>query len=317
MPLGVKEEPPTELDQKIDFTHPDFALTVRMENSNNGVSRYFYSDDRGRSWRGAFRLPLFGQKGVIGRTDYLVNGPDDCTRFLTASKANGREGRPFVARTTDGGRTWNFLSFIGPEPLGSAIMPSTARVSSHALVTTIRRKDGARSWIDAHGSDEDGRTWSFRSNLEPDTGEGNPPSLVRLDDGRLCLVYGVRSRPSGILARTSADDGKTGGARSPSTTTDEAMTSATSAPSSAPMATSSPSMITPTVRDPHAPSPRPSGARGRRDDFPAGNSSTSCLPPDRVLESGLWTGFERSAGRSTSKTPAGPPFRRGHFIEAG
>ena len=28
----------------------------------------------------------------------------------------GKEGRPFSARTTDGGRTWRFLSFIGPEP---------------------------------------------------------------------------------------------------------------------------------------------------------------------------------------------------------
>ncbi len=77
----------------------------------------------------------------MGRTDIIVNGPSDCLLFLTASKANGLEGRPFCARTTDGGLTWRFLSFIGPEPTGYAIMPSTVRLSPTDLVTTIRRLD--------------------------------------------------------------------------------------------------------------------------------------------------------------------------------
>ncbi len=41
------------------------------------------------------------------------------------------------------------------------------------------------------------------------TGEGNPPSLLRLADGRLCLSYGVRAKPFGIRARLSSDLGKT------------------------------------------------------------------------------------------------------------
>jgi hypothetical protein len=209
MPAGVPEERPIDLREPIDFTHPDFALTVRMENTNNGVSRYYFSNDRGKAWRGPIRLPLFGQVGVMGRTDFIVDGPGDCLLFLTASKANGREGRPFCARTTDGGLTWRFVSFIGPEPSGYAIMPSTVRVSATDLVTTIRRKDGPQSWIDAYASRDDGQTWSPLSTPEPDTGEGNPPSLVQLPDGRLCLIYGVRARPFGIRARLSGDRGKT------------------------------------------------------------------------------------------------------------
>jgi hypothetical protein len=128
---------------------------------------------------------------------------------LTASKPSGREGRPFCARTTDGGLTWRFVSFIGPEPIGYAIMPSTVRLSATDLVTTIRRKDGPKSWIDAYASHDDGRSWSLLATPEPDTGEGNPPSLVRLRDGRLCLTYGVRAQPSGIRARLSDDQGMT------------------------------------------------------------------------------------------------------------
>ncbi|WP_406694759.1 exo-alpha-sialidase [Singulisphaera sp. Ch08] len=209
MPPGLPEERPVDLREPMDLTHPDFAMTIRMENINNGMSRYYFSYDRGRSWRGPYRLPLFGQKGVMGRTDYLVNGPNDCTLFLTASKADGREGRPFCARTRDGGLTWRFVSFIGPEPSGYSIMPSTVRVSATELVTTVRRKDPPKSWIEAYTSHDDGGSWSLSSVPEPDTGEGNPPSLVTLPDGRLCLTYGVRKRPYGIHARLSTDRGAT------------------------------------------------------------------------------------------------------------
>jgi hypothetical protein len=211
MPDDLPREHPVPLDEPMDFSRPGFALTVRMENSNNGISRYYYSYDRGHSWRGPFALPLFGQPGVMGRTDYLINGPADALLFLTASKANGREGRPFCARTNDGGKTWRFVSFIGPEPEGYAIMPSTVRISPTELVTTIRLRDARRSWIDAYASLDDGRSWAFLSTPEPDTGEGNPPSLVRLPDGRLCLIYGVRARPYGIRARISEDRGRTWG----------------------------------------------------------------------------------------------------------
>jgi hypothetical protein len=79
------------------------------------------------------------------------------------------------------------------------------------LVTTIRRKDPPRSWIDAYASHDDGRSWEFLSTPEPDTGEGNPPSLLTLPDGRLCLIYGVRAKPYVIRARLSADRGKSWG----------------------------------------------------------------------------------------------------------
>lgn len=211
MPPDLPVERPAALVEPMDFTRPGFAMTVRMENTNNGTSRFYSSDDRGHTWCGPFALPLFGQPGVMGRTDYLVNGPADALLFLTASKTNSKEGRPFCARTTDGGRSWRFVAFIGPEPAGYAIMPSTVRVSPTGLVTTIRVKEGDRSWIDTYASDDDGKTWTYLNTPEPDTGEGNPPSLVRLPDGRLCLTYGVRARPYRMSARLSADRGRSWG----------------------------------------------------------------------------------------------------------
>jgi hypothetical protein len=82
------------------------------------------------------------------------------------------------------------------------------RVSASDLVTTIRRADAPKSWIDAYASRDDGRSWTFLATPEPDAGEGNPPSLMKLADGRLCLIYGYRKEPFGIRARISRDNGK-------------------------------------------------------------------------------------------------------------
>jgi hypothetical protein len=209
MPPGSPEERLADLANPVNFTHPDFAFTLRMENKDNGVSRFFFSYDRGKTWRGPFRLPLMGQQGVMARTDYIVDGPAECSLFLTASKADGHEGRPFCARTSDGGLTWRFLSFVGEAPAGYAIMPSTVRISPEALVTTVRCASPPKSWIESYTSRDNGRTWSFLGRPEPDAGEGNPPSLLRLADGRLTLIYGYRARPFGIRARTSGDLGRT------------------------------------------------------------------------------------------------------------
>ena len=53
----------------------------------------------------------------------------------------------------------------------------------------------------------------FLAKPEPDTGEGNPPSLLRLPDGRLCLIYGSRRQPLGIYARLSQRPGQDLGGR--------------------------------------------------------------------------------------------------------
>ncbi len=208
-----REKDPVECPGGMDFTDPNFAMRVRMNAGGREPSRIYYSTDRCKTWKGPYKLPMFGRQRIMARTDYLVNGKHDLMAFITASKQNGREGRVFCTRTTDGGKTWQFVSWIGPEPEGFSIMPSSLRLSPTRILTTIRRKEGPKHWIDAYLTDDNAKNWRFLNKPTDSTGGsvGNPPSMIKLNDGRLAITYGYRSDPYGMRARLSSDEGQTWG----------------------------------------------------------------------------------------------------------
>jgi hypothetical protein len=207
------EKDPVELTTAMDFSNPNFAARFRMNGNGREPSRIYYSTDRAKTWQGPYKLPLFDQPRVMARTDYLVNGKHDLIAFITAAKQDNREGRVFVTQTKDGGRTWQFVTWIGPEPAGFAIMPSSVRLSANQILTTIRRKEGPEHFIDAYLSSDNGKTWEFLNKPAESTGGsvGNPPAMVKLQDGRLAMTYGYRSEPYGMRARLSEDEGRTWG----------------------------------------------------------------------------------------------------------
>lgn len=209
VPVEEGGRPLVDCPGGIDFTTPGFVLTARMTSIHDGESRYYYSVDKGKSWEGPCRLPNFGQPGIAARTDYLIDGPQELTMLLTAAKSNRREGRVICVRTRDGAKSWEFLSYVGPEPEGDdySIMPSTVRLSDSKLLTTVRH----RRFIDSYVSENNGDSWQHLGVVVPDTGRGNPPALIRLRDGRLVLTYGYRAEPFGIRARISEDEGKSWG----------------------------------------------------------------------------------------------------------
>ncbi len=205
------EAEPVAMKEPIVFTHPDFCMTMRFQDIHGGESRLYYSYDRGHRWKGPIKLPSFGQPGVMARSDYIVNGKYDCHVFLTCSKSNNQEGRVFCGHTTNGGFNWDFLSFVGPEPNGFSIMPSTVRLSPDHLVMTTRRREGPgeekHRRIDTWESLDDGLSWESLGNAVDDVGEGNPPSMIKLKDGRLCVTYGDRKAPFEMQAKFSSDEG--------------------------------------------------------------------------------------------------------------
>lgn len=211
---GHEKIEPKDCPGGIDFTAPGFAMTLRMGDKDTGGSNFYTTTDKGHHWDGPFKLPMFGQPGVMARTDYIVDGPHECMLFLTAAKQNNEEGRVFCARTKDGAKTWEFVSFIGPEPVGYSIMPSTVRLSETDLLTVIRCRNPDLedpSWQEAWASNDNGKTWTFLNKPAADLGVGNPAAMVLLQDGRVCLTYGARKEPWYMGARLSSDGGKTWG----------------------------------------------------------------------------------------------------------
>lgn len=203
----------------INFAHPDFALRIRD-------SAFYVSHDRGHKWQGPYKFPDLGVSELTSRTDYLVNGPLDCYLFLSVKDTQvqaGIQDRAFAARTVDGGKTFQFIGWMTGEPRTvRSVMPATVRNADGSLVSLLRRRfdlnSGFRNdinFIDAYGSKDQGKTWDFLSRIaytDVVMQNGNPPSQVRLPDGRLVAAYGVRSTASGIKARVSSDQGKTWGA---------------------------------------------------------------------------------------------------------
>jgi hypothetical protein len=201
---GGKGPAPKDSPGGIDFTNPNFAFTARMT-GNPGPSRFYYSYDRGKTWAGPYKLPDFGHKGTAARTDYIVNGKHDLLLFTTIAKANGKEGRVAATRTRDGGKTWTLESILGPEPEDYAIMPASLRLGATEIYTAVRRK----GFIEAYRSTDDAKSWTYEGKIAPEIGAGNPPSLLKLRDGRLALIYGFRRPPFGMRARISKDNGHT------------------------------------------------------------------------------------------------------------
>ena len=212
--------------EAVDVSQEGFVMRVEGNGYHgNSGAQWFYSQDRGDTWHGPRGFgsllsdPRPSGHEFTGRTAYLVDGPHELSLFASVRhRPPGARGialreKAFLARTVDGGCTFDFCSWIVPwEDPARAVMPAPVRLTASRLVVALRRKSEQSNWIDCYASADNGLTWSFLSRVaETEVGNefnGNPPALVKMADGRLCCAYGHRSWRQ-ILARYSHDGGRT------------------------------------------------------------------------------------------------------------
>ena len=214
-----KARPQQEIKETIHFRDPGFTFT-----SNGG--RFNVSYDKGKTWGTPRDYPDFGLdiNSHSARTDYVVIDENTCRIFI-ASQYVGEKGwaqdMAYMVETRDGGQTLEFISWIAETDTVRSVMPSTVMLTADHMITALRRRYNAPkevnhslrdNWIDVYETKDGGRSWQFLNKIaETDRGRrnGNPPSLVKLGDGTLCIAYGYRGIPYSIRARTSKDNGLT------------------------------------------------------------------------------------------------------------
>ena len=214
----------------IDFGHPDFALRISAAGyieTDDTAGRFFISYDRGKTWKGPYRFnelhdaeELEGLE-ITSRTSYIVTGPNSARIIMTARNPElqfaSRRDKPFVAETTDGGKTFKFISWVVPwtNECNRAAMPSTVQTKDGKIIVAVRvrnpRDGDIPCWIDTYVSEDNGRNWSFLSKVgETGLHNGNPAGLALLADGRLACCYANRTLRQ-MLVRISSDNGATWG----------------------------------------------------------------------------------------------------------
>jgi hypothetical protein len=179
---------------------------------SKGRAEMYVPEAKAAQGHSAHLGPLF-MRSIIERTNgtlvALMAGWFKSDTALCPYGRNRPYSRTYVCESADGGRTWNYLSTIGYEHIGSegyneASMRRLPDGSWLAVVRTgnpsdIKCQDNPIMWSTSR---DEGRTWSQpqRTGLE-----GCYPGLAVLDDGLVVMSYG---RPGAWIA-FSGDGGRT------------------------------------------------------------------------------------------------------------
>ncbi len=195
-----------------DFTDRETILTCwSAPNSGDPAATAWIkaSDDGGRTWSPPVKLPERIFPRIQGRPSYVVRDDGALLLLLTGKSASDPHDRPIAYVSFDGGANWTFLSYIAGSEDYRIICPSPVRLDDGTLLAAVRCKPSTRAnWVEVYASGDGGRNWTYRSRVND---QGEPGHLIRLDDGRLCCVYGYRHPPFGVRARFSDDGGQSWG----------------------------------------------------------------------------------------------------------
>jgi hypothetical protein len=154
------------------------------------------SEDNGKTWGNPSRTIGSAPHGPIALKD---------GRLIYVGKASGGI---VVEQSADDGVTWQQIAQV-PSPRSIyPCEPHLVECTNGRLVAMFRNEhpDPSQRFLGQSESDDGGKTWSTIHLTEI---WGYPPHMIRLDDGRLLVVYGQRRQPYGQRACLSHDDGRT------------------------------------------------------------------------------------------------------------
>ncbi|MDE6824120.1 MAG: family 78 glycoside hydrolase catalytic domain [Duncaniella sp.] len=145
---------------------------------------------------------------------FQVPGSDEIMLFYKIGSSVG-DWTGWVARSTDGGKTWSQREPL-PEGILGPIKNKPEYINGRILAPSSREGDGWRAWIEI--SDDNGKTWHSTGPLPTDSAKRTDreklepiyaiqPSILRHADGRLQII--CRTRNSKLATSWSSDNGDT------------------------------------------------------------------------------------------------------------
>ena len=171
------------------------------------------SEDDGKTWSEPIPTVTNSPHGPTELSDsrLLYIG-----RLIGETHSGASNGSPFAARrlavseSRDDGRTWQFLADV-PAGIGGDTSkyhePYAVEAADGRIVGQIRYHGPERRTETVQCESFDGgRTWSEPRSIGV---RGYPSHLLRLQDDRLLMTYGVRREPWGNQVRISDDHGQT------------------------------------------------------------------------------------------------------------
>jgi hypothetical protein len=175
-----------------------------------------HSYDGGISWQisGTVEKPE-GADGIVPFGDIVrgVDGVLGVSMYTCGEKGVTGDAKftSYFLRSRDGGKTW-----VEPVPIGAKGGTAPGNNETTVLCLDGRRLlAAARTTGDQHvelyASDDFGETWEGRGPITMPL--QHPAHLLKLEDGRILLTYGIRCKGYfGVGARISKDDGNHWGA---------------------------------------------------------------------------------------------------------
>jgi hypothetical protein len=199
----------TSIEFGANESYQKHAQTLSQEVRDRWFGHWIHrSTDGGATWEEPIRVVGSAPHGPVelsdGRLLFLGNGAHRHRPVrLRTFKAAG-----LVAEvSTDQGLSWQVMGTV-PTPEGIGLgEPHVVEAKSGKLIGMFRY--GTRileeKFMFQSESYDGGRTWTeaYKTTIL-----GYPPHLIRLEDDRILMVYGVRVPPFGERARVSVDEGE-------------------------------------------------------------------------------------------------------------
>jgi len=166
------------------LTLPDGAILLPLY-EERGAAFTLRSDDVGRHWDRSD--PIETPEGVIQPALARLSDGRLLMLLRTLERENGALWQSF---SDDEGRTWSAPTRTRlPNPNARVDVQSLA---SGALVLAFNDTPRGRTPLTLALSDDDGRTWPLRVNVETDEAEFSYPALIQSSDGLCHLAYSHR-----------------------------------------------------------------------------------------------------------------------------